>query len=176
VTHEPARKTRPKGDEGQAYTRAVMREVKRLRVTRGWTAEQLASEMDKVAVPWTRDTVVNLETGRRKRLAAHEVLALAYVLEVDNPVDLLVPRDKDPLFVVVPNQLVDREAVRAWFEGRTGPLREWLKPTPAEDAQAQEMIAKLIEAGTDPELAEQMLKHAISFAARKLSEDGRRSS
>lgn len=68
------------------YTELVMASVKRRRLARTptWSAERLAKEMTAVGVPWTRDAVVNLETGRRKRLAAHELLALAYVLDVDS--------------------------------------------------------------------------------------------
>lgn len=163
------RKPRPAGDEGAAYTSAVMREAKRLRLAKRppWSAERLAAEMSEVAIPWTRDTVMNLENGRRKRLAAHELLGLAYVLGVANPVDLIVPMSgKDPTFVVVPNQLVDRAIVRAWFEGLTGPLREWLQPAGEEEQDAaRALIKKMTEAGMESGLAEQMIRFALSTRA-----------
>lgn len=160
------RKPRPAVDEGQAFTKAVIREANRLRraKTPPWSAERLAAEMQAVAIPWTRDTVMNLENGRRKRLAAHELLGLAYVLEVDNPVDLIVPAaGKDPTFVVVPNQLVDRAAVRAWFEGKTGPLRQWLQPADEEEEDAaRELLSQLKESGWDEGMAEQLIRKALS--------------
>src|SRR5215472_13777805 len=77
MTHPTGRKQPAPPDQGQAYTAAVMRQVKQLRQARDWSAEHLAAEMADSGVPWTRDTVVNLENGRRKRIAAHELLALA---------------------------------------------------------------------------------------------------
>lgn len=82
-----------------------------------WTAERLASEMAAVGVPWTRDTVVNLETGRRKRVAAHELLALAYVLNLETPVDLLAPvppSGEDRQIAVVPDKFVTAQQLRNW--------------------------------------------------------------
>ena len=96
--------------------------------------------MTEAGIPWTRDAVVNLETGRRKRLAIHEVLALAYVLDVANPVDLLVP-ETGRYFPILPGQRLYRATVREWFEGKTGPLRQRQKWGPEEIAAAAEEIA-----------------------------------
>lgn len=111
-----------------------MAEVKRLRLARqpkSWSATRLAEEMAAVGVPWTRDAVTNLETGRRKSLAAHELLALAYVLDVASPVDLLVPQTaaKLPVTPVIEAHTLD---ARAWCWGQIGPLREWLAAEPYE--------------------------------------------
>ncbi len=110
-----------------------MAEVKRLRLakTPQWSAERLAAEMTAVGVPWTRDAVVNLETGRRKRLAAHELLALAYVLGLASPIELLAPATA-PQIPVTPSVDVATLDARAWCWGQIGPLAEWLAAEPDE--------------------------------------------
>lgn len=117
------------GDEGAEYTKRFMAEVTRLRNSKQprWSAERLAQEMAGVGVPWTRNSVVNLESGRRKHVSMHEVLALAVVLRVDNPVDLIVPPGgvyEQLVFPVVPFDDVSAASVRAWFRGEPGRLRE----------------------------------------------------
>lgn len=106
-----------------------MAAVKALRRARDWSAQQLADEMTKVGVPWNRHIVVNLEQGRRKSLRVHEVLALAYVLEVETPLDVLVPY-VSALFPVTPDVQAATGPVRDWFYGETGPLRVWLETDP----------------------------------------------
>jgi len=158
VTQKPKRRPRPAVDEGASYTKLVMEEVKILAEQKGWSDRQLAEEMDKVGIPWSRDTVTNLMTGRRKRLAAHELLGLCYVLDVSNPVDLIVPAHlREPYMILVPKLIVPNAAVRAWFEGKTGPLREWLAPTPDEELKAQAMAEKLRAVGTDEFMIEQII-------------------
>lgn len=133
MTQERQRKPRAKPDEGARQTERVMAAVKRARQARDWTAEQLAAEMAAVGVPWTRDTVVNLENSRRKHIALHEVTALAYVLGVQSPLDLLVPDGvpdhehfyHEHFYPVTPTHRAAVATVRAWFLGKTGPLREW---------------------------------------------------
>lgn len=95
-----------------------MRLAKRLREDRRWSAEQLAAAMAKAGVPWTRDTVVNLETGRRKRIAAHELLALAYVLDIA-PVVLISGLDDLGMVPVTPNLAVTALEARDWMFGFT---------------------------------------------------------
>jgi transcriptional regulator with XRE-family HTH domain len=133
MTQEQERRKRPAGDEGAAYTAVVMAEVKRLREARQprWSAARLAKEMTAVGIPWTRDAVTNLETGRRKSLHAHELLALAYVLDVASPVDLLAPPTAARL-PVTPEVQAETLDARAWCWGQTGPLRRWLTAEPYE--------------------------------------------
>lgn len=127
MTHDDSpRKRRPTGDEGAACTKWIIDEVKRRRAGLDWTAERLAEEMTAAGVPWTRDIVVNLENGRRKTLAVHELLALAWVLDVASPVDLIAPpgyAGTEP-FPVTPVTTATPEQVRAWFTGK--PLRRWI--------------------------------------------------
>lgn len=64
--------------------------MRELRRKRDWTAQRLADEMVRVGLPWKREIVANLETGRRTNITVEELLGLAYVLSVA-PVHLLVP-------------------------------------------------------------------------------------
>ena len=119
------------GDEGAEYTKRLMAAVTRLRNSKQprWSAERLAAEMASVGVPWTRNSVVNLESGRRKQIAVHELLALAVVLRVENPMDLIVPPGdvyEQLVFPVIPFDDVSAASVRAWFGGAPEQLRQEL--------------------------------------------------
>jgi len=108
-------------DEGAEQTRLIVDAVKRLRTARGWSAQQLAEEMTKAGVPWNSNTVANLELGRRKSLRVHELLALLFVLDVDKPLEVLVPEGE--VFPLLPKVSLDPMRVRAWLRGEGGPLR-----------------------------------------------------
>lgn len=123
MTQDQERKKRPSGDEGAAYTAAMMAVVKGMRAARGWSAERLATEMAAAGVPWTRDTVVNLENGRRKNLHVHEAMALAWILDAASPLDVLVPYSRSEPFPVTPAEERPASLVRAWFRDETGPPR-----------------------------------------------------
>jgi hypothetical protein len=150
------------GEEGALQTRQIMDAVKALRIAKDWSAERLAEEMTKAGVPWNRHIVANLEQGRRKSLRVHELLTLAWVLDAASPVDLLVPDlPREPMYPVTPSTLLFRDAVRAWFRGETGPLREWLKPSEGE----QEDLAALLE-DVPPGMREQIIQLARSAAGK----------
>jgi hypothetical protein len=154
-------------DEGASQTRHIMEEVKRRRIARDWSARRLADEMTQAGVPWNEDIVVNLEHGRRKSLRVHELLALAWVLDADSPVDLIVPdMPKLPMYAVTPAVLVARPAVRAWFRGETGPLRRALaEPSEGVSEEAAEMLDSL-----PPELVAQALIYMRSLQIGKAEE------
>ena len=132
------------GDEGAAQTKQIMEAVKSARLAKKppWSAARLADEMAKVGVGWDRNVVANLESGRRKSLRVHELLALAWVLDAENPLELMVPEmPKLPMYPVTPGTLLERAAVRAWFRGETGPLREWLDaPREDDDEELAELL------------------------------------
>lgn len=133
MTQEPgngARRRRAPVDlAGTAYTERVAEAVKSLRGAKGWTHTDLAKQMTLAGVPWSRETAVNLERGRKRSLGVHELLALAFVLDVDSPVDLIAPGEE--WLPVVGIRLLPAD-VRRWCLGETGPLRRWLagKMTP----------------------------------------------
>jgi transcriptional regulator with XRE-family HTH domain len=131
-----------------------MARVKQLRQQKGWSAEQLAAEMAVEGIPWTRDTVVNLENGRRKRLAVHELVALAYVLDVSAPVELLAPGRDGAALPVTPDVHLPVETIRPWLLGETGPLRGRVREV-ADRAykDAEEIVWKVARESGMPETA-----------------------
>jgi transcriptional regulator with XRE-family HTH domain len=159
-------------DEGALQTTLIMEAVKRLRTGKGWSAQQLADEMTKAGVPWNADIVVNLEHGRRKSLRVHELLALAWVLDADSPLDLLIPGPevrRDPMYPVTPSTLLDKAAVRAWWKGETGSLREWLAQP--REGEPEDLAAMLGE--VPPQVREQIIMLArSSVRAPRAGDDG----
>lgn len=143
-------------DEGAEQTRRIVGAVKRLRMERGWSAQQLAEEMTKAGVPWNADVIVNLEHGRRKSLRVHELLALLFVLDAAKPLDVIVPGDE--LFPVVPGVLADPAAVRAWLRGEGGPLRQALGAGVGgmTTSSVMESAAQLFEQQGRPDMAAQV--------------------
>jgi hypothetical protein len=146
-------------------TAQIMEAVKNARQAKRppWSAARLADEMTGVGVPWNRTIVANLEGGRRKSLRVHEVIALAWVLDVDSPLDLIVPElRKDPAYPVTPGTLLNRAAVRAWFRGETGPLREWLDAPRDGEQELAGVLANIAPEDIPPEIREQLLRLARS--------------
>ena len=139
-------------DEGARQTRRIIAAVKRLRAERGWSAQQLAEEMTKAGVPWNADVVVNLEHGRRKSLRVHELLALLFVLDAPQPLEVIVPGDER--FPVVPSMQADPADIRAWLRGEGPPLRQ--KLAGAADPSVMESAAQLFEQQGRVDLAAQM--------------------
>lgn len=104
--------------EWEEPTRVIARRVRNLREGRKWSGERLAKEMTKVGVPWDRNIVANLETGRRASVSVVELLALAFVLDVA-PVHLLVPTSANgPWYAFTPDQVAPAPVVREWIRGR----------------------------------------------------------
>lgn len=163
-----ARKPRAPVDlAGAAYTSRVAQAVQRLRNSKGWTHAELAARMGDAGVPWTRETAINLERGRKRSIGAHEVLALAFVLEVDSPVDLLAPGEE---LLPVAGLLLDAGDVRAWFTGETGPMRAWIASHGGPPSGLLESVAALHEqAKNDPRLAAKLRSVARLLAN---TEDG----
>lgn len=179
MTQEQGRKSRAPGDEGAAYTAAMVAVVKGMRAACGWSAERLATEMAAAGVPWTRDTVVNLENGRRKNLHVHEAMALAWILDADSPLDVLVPHPRAEPFPVTPAEDRPASLVRAWFRDETGPPRflstperralEWREELRAifrESGDAVRMPSSEVETLID-KLVAQRLSIDISYARRQ---------
>jgi transcriptional regulator with XRE-family HTH domain len=106
-------------EEALAPTQAVARRVSELRKERRLTAAQLADRMAKVGIPWNRNVVAKLETGRRENVSVAELLALAAVLDVA-PVHLLVPTERDGPYQVTPAIAVEAVQARAWVRGFAG--------------------------------------------------------
>ena len=157
-------------DEGAAQTKVIMEAVKRRRNVLGWSAQRLADEMTRTGVPWNADIVVNLEHGRRKSLRVHELMALAWVLDADSPLDLLAPPPDVIFYPVTPVMYERVEAVRAWWTGETGPPRERLDGA-VDVRELVELPAELPERFGDlPEATQRELVRlvlSLDFAPRK---------
>jgi transcriptional regulator with XRE-family HTH domain len=106
-----------KGGDASTPTKVISRQVRETRDRRGWNAQQLADRCAEAGMPTLdRSTIANIESGRRRRIGADELLVLAYVLDVA-PVHLLVPRDDEDPFEVVPNAEVKAAQARRWIRG-----------------------------------------------------------
>jgi hypothetical protein len=136
-----------------------MREVKARRSRLDWSAERLAEEMTAAGVPWTRDIVVNLENGRRKSIAVHEVTTLAYVLGAETPLELLAPGLPSDSLAVTPKVRIAPPVAKAWFRGEIGSLRDRMESL---DPAEAELIAKMLKIFRPdaPELSESGLSGA----------------
>jgi transcriptional regulator with XRE-family HTH domain len=161
--------TRQARDEGAAQTARIVEAIRVLRAVKGWSADRLAEEMTKAGVPWNVSVVVNLEHGRRKSLRVHELLALMFVLDVQNPLDVLVPGDEH--YPVTPGLLVDPKDVRAWLRGDTGPLRD-LVAKGGESAALMESVAQLFEQQGNPGAAADMRRLAALLEVPEGGGDG----
>jgi transcriptional regulator with XRE-family HTH domain len=173
VTQPEKRPRHGAGDEGAAQTAVIMAAVKALRKAKDWSAQQLADEMAKVGVPWNRHIVVNLEQGRRKSLRVHELLALAYVLDAETPLDLLVPY-VGALFPVTPDVEAGTVDVERWFSGETGPLRQYMEAAPDVRNQAEHdrAVKKWRAALADAGMRGLIPVPALETEAARYPEDG----
>lgn len=99
-------------------TSVIAQRVKLLRRERGFSAERLAEEMDRVGVPFDKTVVANLETGRRRYVTVQELFALALVLDA-SPMHLLArPDEPDDPYLVTPTVPNSQRVVRGWLAGR----------------------------------------------------------
>lgn len=154
-------------DEGAKQTQIIVDAVRRLRTAKGWSAAQLAEEMTKAGVPWNADVIVNLEHGRRKSLRVHELLALLFVLDAPQPLEVIVPGEE--LYPVVPGLLHDASDVRAWLRGEGIPLRQKMAAGTI-PPEAMESVARLYEQLGRPEMAADVRRTAALLA--KGDDDG----
>ena len=78
----------------QGPIRTAARRMKKFRTDSNLSAEGLAEQMRARGIPWRREVVANLETGRRDRLDVDELLALALVFGVPPMVLLVDPAEE----------------------------------------------------------------------------------
>lgn len=141
-------------------TALIMEAVKHARTVKGWSAQQLADEMTASGVPWNRSVVENLEYGRRKSLRVHELMCLAFVLDMDSPLDLLVPGTRRP-YPVTPHIMVTAQLVQEWCQYETGPLGKRLST--ARRADIKDLGAALQDLPED--VRDQVIAFALATAA-----------
>lgn len=96
----------------------IARRMRELRRKRGLTAQQLGEAMAELGIPWDRNVVSALETGRRSSVSVIELLGLGYILGV-SPVALVIPMDDEEPYRVLPARTEPAGTAREWFTGAT---------------------------------------------------------
>jgi len=105
----------PRHEWQQPLTAALGAEVRRLRTSRGLTADALISALGGDQPPMTRPALANLETGRRDGVTVGEWWALAVALEAP-PISLLLP-DLAADVQVAPGRYVEARLIPRWITG-----------------------------------------------------------
>lgn len=112
-------------DMTQTLAAAIGRRVKDLRKGQGFSAQTLAERMADLGIPWKREVVANLETGRRATVGVDELLALAIVLDVPHTTLLVNPYDSEVM--LTPTTPMHPVAALLWLVGEV-PFRSMLGP------------------------------------------------
>jgi len=112
-------------DMTQTLAAAIGRRVKDLRKGQGLSARTLAERMADLGIPWKREVVANLETGRRATVGVDELLALAIVLDVPHTTLLVNPHDSEVM--LTPTTPMHPVAALLWLVGEV-PFRSRLGP------------------------------------------------
>ncbi len=102
-------------------SRLIARQVRKARNDRGWSAQRLAEELQKVGLPWDRTIIANLENGRRQAVSVEELLALSYVLAVP-PILMLAPLDEVDGVSITPDLAVPPGLAHRWIVGEAPPV------------------------------------------------------
>jgi len=107
---------KPKAQSPTGVRERLGREVRRLRVAKGWTSQaRLATEVQNLGVDLDQSAVSRIETGKRAT-TVEELLALAAALEV-SPVSLLFPGPANERAVIAPSVVIPSGEARAWVRG-----------------------------------------------------------
>lgn len=101
--------------------RTVAGEVRRHRITRGMSHQQLADECARLGHPRLQRAVINnLENGRKRDVSVADVLVLAAALEVA-PAALVFPAGYAAEVEYLPGQTADPLQAADWFAGEQAP-------------------------------------------------------
>ncbi|WP_207127581.1 hypothetical protein [Actinocatenispora comari] len=93
--------------------------AERIKTYRGtMSAQRLAERCQEIGLQWDRQTIANLESGRRNIVTVGEWLALSYALSVP-PLALLLPLGESDSMEAVPDVALHPDLVRRWIEGET---------------------------------------------------------
>jgi transcriptional regulator with XRE-family HTH domain len=102
------------------WTRLIGKNVRTIRKAKSLSTQRLSdlcSERAGFEVP--RNTIVNLETGRKESISVQELVAIALASETP-PVSLLYPLDQE--VEIAPGQRRNAFHAVEWFSGRWGPI------------------------------------------------------
>jgi transcriptional regulator with XRE-family HTH domain len=102
----------------ETLSKQLASRVRKLRIQREWSHDQLAIALNAVGVPWTRQVVAKLENGRRQTLTLEELQGLALVFDVP-PLVLLYPAGQNTTVEILPGQAIDAQDAARWFTGET---------------------------------------------------------
>lgn len=120
----------------------IGRSVRLIRGRRGLSAEQLSSRCAELGHAIPRNTIANLENGRKETVPVHELIVLAQALDVP-PIELMYPVGRAAAVDVLPG--VEWPPMRAaeWFSGN-----EPLTPVEDESTDAVESPGERLFEGT----------------------------
>ncbi|WP_406457048.1 helix-turn-helix transcriptional regulator [Streptomyces sp. NBC_01622] len=94
----------------------IAREVRRYRLARGMSAQQLSDACEKLGAPIPRTVISNIENGRRTNISVAETIVLARALRVP-PIALIYPAGYEEELEYVPGKRVDPMRAVKWFSG-----------------------------------------------------------
>ncbi|MFJ4617384.1 helix-turn-helix domain-containing protein [Streptomyces sp. NPDC088812] len=96
----------------------IAQEVRRHRLARGLSAQQLSDTCAKLGAQIPRTVISNIENGRRTNVSVAEVCVLATALRVP-PVALIAPAGYVDEVEYLPGKSIDPVRVINWFSGET---------------------------------------------------------
>lgn len=94
----------------------VAAEVRRHRMRREMSAQQLSDACVKLGLPLSRSALANFESGRRPTVSVAEVITLGKALGVP-PIELVFPVGQSELSEVLPGQEMGTWQALRWFAG-----------------------------------------------------------
>jgi len=115
----------PQSDWPAGLTSAIAAEMRRYRLSRKYSAKELADRCVKLGLPVSRSTLADLENGRRASLTVPELLIIARALDVP-PVQLVYPVGHVDAVEALPGQNVPPWTAAKWLTGEdieSGPQR-----------------------------------------------------
>ena len=99
-----------------SLTKAIAGEVRRHRLARKMSAQQLADRCGELGMEIPRAVLANLENGRRPIVSVAELLVLAAALDVP-PVVLVTPLGHAPGVEILPGRELDTWDAALWISG-----------------------------------------------------------
>ncbi|WP_307076784.1 helix-turn-helix domain-containing protein [Streptomyces canus] len=94
----------------------IAREIRRHRLARGMSAQQLSDACEELGTPIPRTVISNIENGRRTNISVAETVALAQALGVP-PIALIIPAGYVEEVEHLPNRWIDPIRAVNWFSG-----------------------------------------------------------
>ncbi len=118
-------------DWSTRWTRLIGEKVRALRKAQSLSTQRLSDLCTEQGFPVPRNTIVNLETGRKETLSVQELTAIALALDV-SPVSLLYPLDQPA--EIAPGQYRNPFHAAQWFAG------EWDSVVPGPMTAADRLV------------------------------------